>query len=314
MDPEDKERRGAWAGQGAVFLCAVFWSTSGLCIKLLDWHPMVIAGIRSLISALFMLGMRPFFRRRREKEAISLLSLLPGGAAYSATMIAFIIANKLTASANVILLQYSAPIWAALLGWALIRERPRREHWIALILVTGGLLLFFREGLAGGSLAGDVLAVFSGICFGANSVFLRMQKRGSPADAMILSQVITFFCCLPWIFRFPPVFTWGNTGAIFFMGIIQIGLASMLFAYGIKRTRAVQAMLTAMIEPILNPVWVFLVTGERPSPFALIGGGIIIGAVIFSSAAGSGRETGRKPDPAESGVSGAGGGSPTGTP
>jgi drug/metabolite transporter (DMT)-like permease len=293
METADKERHGPWAGQGAVFLCAVFWSTSGLCIKLLDWHPLVIAGIRSFIAALFMLGVRPCFRRGREKEAFPLLSLLPGGAAYSATMIAFIIANRLTASANAILLQYSAPIWAALLGWALIREKPRREHWIALILVMGGLLLFFREGLAGGSpagntLAGDALAVFSGICFGANSVFLRMQKRGSPADAMILSHVITCLCCLPWIFRFPPAFTWGSAAAILFMGIVQIGLASMLFAYGIKRIRAVQAMLTAMAEPILNPVWVLLVTGERPSPFALIGGGIIIGAVLFSSLAGSG--------------------------
>jgi drug/metabolite transporter (DMT)-like permease len=232
-----------------------------------------------------MLGTRLFVHRKGGKETIPFVSLLPAALAYSATMICFTVANKLTTSANAILLQYSAPIWAALFGWVLIRERPHREHWIALVLVMGGLLLFFREGLTGGGLGGDLLAVFSGICFGANSVFLRRQKRGEPADALLLSNILAFFFCLPHIIRFPPAFTRGNIAAILFMGIIQIGLASILFAYGIKRIRAVQAMLTAVIEPILNPVWVLLVTGERPSLSALIGGAVIVGAVVFSSAA-----------------------------
>jgi drug/metabolite transporter (DMT)-like permease len=73
------------------------------------------------------------------------------------------------------------------------------------------------------------------------------------------------------------------------MGIIQIGAASLLFAYGIKRVRAVEAMLTATIEPVMNPVWVLLVTGERPALSALIGGGIIIAAVAASSLVGKRR-------------------------
>jgi drug/metabolite transporter (DMT)-like permease len=205
-------------------------------------------------------------------------------------MMLFVIANKLTASANAILLQYSAPVWAALLGWALIREKPRWEHWLALGMVMGGLFLFFRDGLAAGSLLGDSLAVRSGVCFGANSVFMRMQKEGNPADAMLLSHVITAVVSLPFAGIYPPAFNAPNILAILFMGIIQIGCASLLFSYGIKRIPAIQAMLTAMAEPILNPLWVLLATGEQPASSALMGGGIIVAAVLISSLAGKNRE------------------------
>jgi drug/metabolite transporter (DMT)-like permease len=290
------------AGQGAIFLCAVLWSTSGLFIKLVDWHPILIAGGRSFIAALFMGGVRLLFGRRAGGlHAVGLhadgvnagkraFSVWAGGIAYAVTMISFVIANKLTASANAILLQYSAPVWAAILGWLLIKEKPRWEHWGALILVMLGMLLFFKDGLAGGALAGDILAVFSGICFGANSVFMRMGKEGNPADAMLLAHTVTAVFSIPFFCVYPPALTTGSIGAILFMGIVQIGCASLLFSYGIRRVRAVQAMLTAMIEPVLNPVWVLLVTGERPSARALAGGGIIVAAVIISSLIGKHRE------------------------
>jgi drug/metabolite transporter (DMT)-like permease len=290
------------AGQGAIFLCAVLWSTSGLFIKLVDWHPVLIAGARSLIAALFMGGIRLLSGGRRRKAAgiaaagdggidgTRAFSVWAGGIAYAVTMISFVIANKLTASANAILLQYSAPVWAAVLGWLVIKEKPRWEHWGALVLVMLGMLLFFKEGLAGGALLGDALAVFSGVCFGANSVFMRMGKEGNPADAMLLAHALTAAFSIPFFFIYPPVLTPGGAAAILFMGVLQIGCASLLFSYGIRRVRAVQAMLTAMIEPVLNPVWVLLITGEKPSPRALAGGGIIVAAVLISSIIGKRRE------------------------
>ncbi|MDR2184469.1 MAG: DMT family transporter [Treponema sp.] len=305
------------AGQGAIFLCAVLWSTSGLFIKLVDWHPILIAGGRSFIAALFMGGIRLLSGRRirairkagtdaggihaggvraggvRAGGGLSgkrAFSVWAGGIAYAVTMLSFVIANKLTASANAILLQYSAPVWAAVLGWLLVKEKPRWDHWGALVLVMLGMLLFFKDGLAGGALLGDALAVFSGICFGANSVFMRMGKEGNPADAMLLSHIITAVFSIPFFFAYPPALTPGSAGAILFMGIFQIGCASLLFSYGIRRVRAVQAMLTAMIEPVLNPVWVLLITRERPAAEALAGGGVIVAAVIISSLIGKHRE------------------------
>jgi drug/metabolite transporter (DMT)-like permease len=276
-------------GQTAVFCCAILWSTSGLFIKLINWHPLLIAGSRSVIAALFLLTVRTVFPRRGRAKNQA-FPFIAGGIAYALTMITFVTANKMTSTANAILLQYSAPVWAAILGWVLIREKPHWEHWLALALVAGGLLLFFRESLGGGAFWGDCVAVLSGIFFGAHSVLLRMQKEGNPADSMLLSHAICAALALPFFFLSTPVPSAGAFGALAFMGIFQVGVSSLLFSYGIRRVSAMGAMLTAMIEPVLSPVWVLIVTGERPSPSALAGGGIIVAAVLLSSLIGNWRE------------------------
>jgi drug/metabolite transporter (DMT)-like permease len=284
-------------GEGAVFLCAVLWSTSGLFIKLIDWNPVVIAGARSFFAALFLFALRvvkrgnPFKRVgasvRQRAAALGkaqIFFIAAGGFTYALTMITFVTANKHTASANAILLQYTAPVWAAVLGWLIAREKPHWEHWAALVLVFFGMLLFFKDSLGGGAFFGDMLAIISGISFGLHSALLRMVKRGDTADALLIAHAATFLFSVPFFFFYPiGIVTAGTFGIILFMGIIQIGLASALFAYGIKRITAVQAMLTAMIEQVLNPVWVFLVTGEKPALTALAGGAVIIAAVLLSS-------------------------------
>jgi drug/metabolite transporter (DMT)-like permease len=274
----------------------LLWSTSGLFIKLIDWHPVVIAGSRSILAAMLLLALRAFSQRRKsgtENYAVSekikfdkdtvvkVLTLAAFGLCYASTMILFVIANKLTASANAILLQYMAPVWAALLGWIVLRERLKWEHWCALFLVAVGMSFVFSGGLAKGSLLGDMTALVSGITFGANSVVLRLKKDSNPADILISSHIICALFSIPFFFLYPPVINTGNIMSILFMGIFQIGMASALFAYGIKRITAVQAMLTATIEPVLNPVWVFAVTGEKPTFSVVIGGCLIIAAVIF---------------------------------
>jgi drug/metabolite transporter (DMT)-like permease len=271
------------AGQGAIILCAVFWSTSGLFIKLVDWHPVAIAGGRSALAAAFLFIVRLAAHKSRSSGPKSLTILIFGGINYALTMLIFVIANKLTSPANAILLQYTAPVWAALLGWLFLREKPHWEHWGALLLVGAGMLLFFRNSLGGGSLTGDCLALISGVTFGANTVFLRKAKDQNPADIVLLSNVLTAAASIPFFFLYPPGPGAMNILGVSFMGIFQIGAASALFAFGIQRVNAVQAMLTAMIEPVLNPMWVFLVTGEGPSLSAISGGSIIILAVLVSS-------------------------------
>ena len=278
-----------WAGQGAVFLCAVLWSTSGLFFKLVNWHPVVISGLRSLIAALFMFGVRLFLTPRGGPKSKK-YPLWAGAFCYAFTMLSFVIANKNTTAANAIILQYSAPVWAAILGWLLIKEKPHWEHWAALVCVFGGLFLFFKDGIGSGAFFGDSIALLSGVLFGAHTVYLRMQKEGSPADSMLLAHVINFTYAIPFIILYPPVFTPVSAFSIIFMGTIQLGCASLLYSYGIKRVSAVQAMLTATIEPLLNPIWVLLVIGEMPSVSALFGGGIILAAVVISSVIGRYRD------------------------
>ena len=137
----------SFVGQGAVLAAAFFWSTSGLLIKLLDWHPVVISGMRSLVAALFLLGVRQLFPAPRSVKTAP-FPFWGAVFANALAMLTFVIANKLTTSANAILLQYSSPVWAALVAWWLIKEKPHWEHWSALVMVLGGLFIFFKDGTA----------------------------------------------------------------------------------------------------------------------------------------------------------------------
>jgi drug/metabolite transporter (DMT)-like permease len=267
----------------------LFWSTSGLFIKLLDEDPFFIAGARSFIAAVTMIAVRCAFMRkpfRGVKAAAGRTAFWASGIAYSATMVLFVTANKLTASANVILLQYSAPVWAALLSIVLLKEKPRGENWIGLALVIGGLFIVFHQPLGSDSfdsIIGDILALLSGIMFALNSVCMRMQKDADPAYSLILSNIITAFFVLPFLFTGGYNLSSAGAAALLFMGIVQIGFASILFAYGIKRVSAFAALIIACVEPVMNPVWVFAVTGEKPALNVIIGGAVIVFAVALSN-------------------------------
>ncbi|MBS1154527.1 MAG: EamA/RhaT family transporter [Proteobacteria bacterium] len=262
----------------AIALCAFLWSSAGLFIKLIDWNPMAIAGMRSLIASLAILLWlkRPHFTWSFAQVAAAL--------ANTVTMMLFVFANKTTTAANAILLQYSAPIFTALFGVWLLHEKPRREHLLAFPFVAAGMLIFFIDDVASGGLIGNLAAAASGVTFGLYFVFMRMQKSESPLQATLLSHFMTaglglmLACFLPL-----PVLTPGSLMAILALGVVQIGLAAIFFAYGIKRVTAVQAVLVSLIEPTFNPIWVFLSTGEKPGGNAILGGLLIVGAVTAAS-------------------------------
>jgi drug/metabolite transporter (DMT)-like permease len=271
-----------------MLLWVFCWSTSGLFIQFIDWHPLVISGVRSGIAALFMLlvsGGKVLKRPDARDGARGALLLLAAAGTSAGTKILYVLANKLTTPANAIVLHHSAPIWAAFLGWALIGERPRKNQWAALPFVCLGIFLLFINGLRygsrdGDSIVGDAVALAAGICFAASMVFLRMNRAASPALCLFLSHCIPFVIGLPFIIRSPPVFTAKSVAAIIFLGIVQVGAASLLYAHAIKRIRAIDAVLISQLEPVLNPLWIFLATGAIPAPLSIAGGVIIILAVL----------------------------------
>jgi len=277
--------------QLAIFFCAVLWSTAGLFIKLIEWNPLVIAGARSFLAAIFLIIFRAITERNKpneQKKPLSPLVLWGGAACYAFTMLLFVTANKMTTSANVILLQYASPIWAALLGWLIIKEIPNWKQWVSVALVGCGMFIFFSNNPGSqvrseGALIGDILGFVSGVGMAGTSVFMRKAKDHSPIDIVILANLMTAAVTIPFFIIYPPVFSSTNILIILFLGIIQIGVAAALFSYGIKKVTSVQALLISAIEPVLNPVWVLLVIGEVPAPTVIIGGAIIIAAVLFSS-------------------------------
>jgi drug/metabolite transporter (DMT)-like permease len=275
-------------GIAAVAACAFLWSTSGLFIKLVPWNPLAIAGIRSLLGGLVMLAWlrRPHLTWSRTQIAAAVF--------YAATMIGFVAANKLTTSANAILLQYGAPVYAALLAAPLLGERTHWYDWLTIAVMLGGMGLFFLDKLSVGSLAGNLLAAASGMTFAFAMVLLRKQKEGSPLESMMLSQFLTFAVSIPFLFSgmpgaggtgpaasgLPALFAWLALGCL---GVFQMGASSILLAYGVRHVTAVQAFLITMIEPIFNPVWVFLLLGEAPTGLSLAGGGVILAATTLRS-------------------------------
>ncbi len=266
------------SGLLAVAACAFLWSTAGLFIKMIDWNPMAIAGTRSLIASLVILAWL-----RSMKFSWS-LPLLGAALANSLTMLLFVYANKTTTAANAILLQYSAPVFTAIFGAWLLHEKARIEHLAAFVFVAIGMAISFLGEVSAGGMLGNLAAATSGVTFGLYFVFMRMLKTESPLQATLLSHLITAAVALGIAAFLPmPPITPVSLAAILVLGVVQIGLAAIFLAYGIKRVTAVQAILIAVIEPVFNPVWVFLSTGEQPGSHAMIGGGLILTAVTAAS-------------------------------
>jgi len=259
----------------AVAACALLWSTGGLFIKIVSWNPFAIAGIRSLIGGVVIL-----VSLRRPRFTWS-FAQIAGAVCYAACMILFVASNKLTTAANAIMLQYTAPLYAAVFGWLFLKEKAAALDWITIIVVMGGMALFFMDKLTLGGMQGNILAIVSGVFFAGSMVCLRAQKDGSPLESILLAHVITLAVSIP--FLHPPWPSAAGWGGLAFLGIFQIGIASLFLAYGVRSVTAVQSLLTSVLEPLFNPVWVFLVIGEVPGPRALVGGAVIIVAVTMRS-------------------------------
>ncbi len=260
----------------AVAACALLWSTGGLFIKIVSWNPFAIAGIRSLVGGVVILI---YLRRPRFTWSFAQIA---GAVCYAVCMILFVAANKLTTAANAIMLQYTAPLYAAVFGWVFLKEKAAALDWVTILVVLGGMALFFMDKLTLGGMQGNLLAIISGVFFAGSMVSLRAQKDGSPLESILLAHVITLAVSLPFL-RAP----WPNAagwGGLAFLGIFQIGIASLFLAYGVRYVTAVQSLLTSVLEPLFNPVWVFLVIGEVPGPRALVGGAVILVAVTLRSA------------------------------
>jgi drug/metabolite transporter (DMT)-like permease len=282
MDPVS-ERRKALIFLG---LAAILWSTSGVLVKVIDWQPMAILAGRSLFASLvfFVYLRRIPTRWTRWKVLAAAASIL--------TQFLFVTSTKLTTAANAIFLQYTAPIYVVLLAFWFLREKPSRTDWVSMFVIFVGLMLFFGDKLSTDGFYGNVLAVLSGVTSAVMVVSFRAQKDGAPAESALIASLAMV------VFGFPSIFkeTWTATNwlIIAYLGVFQIGLAFVFFTRGIKHIPALEANLVGTLEPVLNPVWVFLFLGERMGTYALLGGLVVLGGVALSAmgSARAGKENG----------------------
>ncbi|MGI8542333.1 MAG: DMT family transporter [Aridibacter sp.] len=268
-----------------VLIAVLLWSTGGLFIKLTTLNAVHVNFGRAFFAAIIV-GIFIAIRRQLKFDwFIIFVSIF-----YAATLTSFVYANKNTTAANAIFLQYTAPIYILIFAPLILKEKFRITDLITVIVCLAGMSLFFLEApnarnvLATNIFAGNIAGLISGVCLGLYFVLLRHPNslKFNPALSVFYGNIIIIIFMLPFILIEPQTPTTNDILAISYLGIFQIGIAYILFTYGLaKGVRSLDASIIGFVEPLLNPVWVFLFIKETPSKWAIIGGVIIIGAVIF---------------------------------
>lgn len=264
LTPRDVER-----GRWLIFSAAVLWSLAGVFIKFLDLHPLTITFYRSLFAALVF---TPFVRRQDWRlNGPVLVSVL----SYTAAISAFVSANKLTTAANAIVLQYTAPIFVFLFSRILLGEKIPPLNAFALAAGMGGVAVISLDSAGQPEMVGVLVALLSGILF---AVFMINLPRTKSVHPVYLTWINNLVCALAlfWIVRGRSAASASQLLLLAAMGAVQLGLPYFLFSKGLRTVPLQEAALIALIEPVLNPLWVAFAVGETPSAATLVGGGLIL--------------------------------------
>ncbi|MFN8653924.1 MAG: EamA family transporter [Gemmatimonadales bacterium] len=269
-----------------LLITAALFSTGGAAIKAAQFTSWQVAGLRSGVAALAILAFLPASRRIRPGTArITLITAV----AYAATLVLFVLANKLTTAANTIFLQSTAPLYILLLSPVLLKEHIHRRDLGFMAAIGVGMAFFFvgrqdHFATAPDPVRGNVLAIASGVTYAAMLMGLRYmgKKGGSPATAAVIGNGLAFLAASSWMFPLGshPA---GDWAVILYLGIFQIGVAYALLTRAINHVPALEASLLLFLEPALNPLWAWLFHGEYPGPWALLGGALIMGAMGVKS-------------------------------
>jgi drug/metabolite transporter (DMT)-like permease len=278
-----KAREGTFKAAGAippilfVLAAALLWSTGGLFIKATPLDAFQLSFGRSLFAAVTVAVLT-----RREGFRANGLTLV-SSILYAALLLLFVMANKLTTAANAIFLQYTAPVYVLVLEPLLFKERFRRSDVFVVVACVAGMSLFFVGQLRPQDVSGNLTALASGVCFALFLLSLRHPRASgvNRASSVIYGNLLLCLVTLPSFVPVAGALTLKDTLIVLYLGVIQIGLAYTLFTLGMARgVRSLDAGVVGYIEPMLNPVWVFLFLGERPSGWAIVGGCVIIAAVL----------------------------------
>jgi drug/metabolite transporter (DMT)-like permease len=247
---------------------AVLWSTAGVIVKSVSWNPGAIVSYRSFWSGLTLV----ILLRIRGGLDLSWPTPPQWGGALSLALLSccFVGATKLTTAANAILMQYTAPVWVALLAPLFLQEKTSRRDWFFIGLTFGGLALFFLDTLTIQGLKGLALGALGGVSFAGLALCMRQSRGAPPMKILIYGNLLAFlgglyFLGQPW----PPA---GDLALVAIAGIFQFGLSYYLFSLASQGVSSLEMVLVTAIEPILNPIWVFLIIGEKPGGWSLAAG------------------------------------------
>lgn len=258
-----------------VVLAALSWSVAGVLGKYTTWSPLATAGMRAIVAAIIMAIVRGGIKIKITKGN------LLGAFGCAATSILFIIANKLTTSANAIVLQYAMTAVVILLNWLVYRQKPTKRDAFTCVCVITGVALCSADELSGGGMLGNLLAIITAFTF-ALVFFCSRMPDANATDYNFLGILL----CTPFV-----LFAFGDAGATLTTSNIlaQLGMGLGLsggyifISKGMKTVSPLSAAITSNIEPVLNPLWVFIFLGEAPGILAIVGAVIVLGTVTWYS-------------------------------
>lgn len=270
-----------------VLSAALLFSTGGAAVKMTSLTGWQVASLRSGIATIALLSLLPAARRSWSWRSILV------GCAYAGTMISFVLANKLTTAANAVFLQSTAPLYILLIGPLLLREPIRRRHLVFMAALAAGMSMIVAGGQAESATApeplrGNIVGIVTGFCWALTIIGLRWLGRDQPGEASptgaaaavaggnLIASLVTIPAALP-IEKATSV----DWAAVSFLGLFQIALAYVFMVHGVRRVGALEVSLLVLLEPVLGPVWAWLIHNERPSNLALFGGALIVAATAL---------------------------------
>lgn len=261
-----------------VFAAAFLWSTGGLFIKWNSLSGLELSCLRAFFALITvaLITRSQGFGLNRLTAAAALL--------YAVLVILFVLATKVTTAANAIFLQYTAPVYLLILEPLVYKEKFRSRDLVTVLVCLGGMTLFFVGQLRPQDIAGNVMALASGFFFALYFLLLRHPhaRLVNRASSVVYGNLLVVLVAAPWGFAALRYMDRQDWFSVLYLGVVQLGISYVLFTVGMERgVRSLDAGIICYIEPVLNPVWVFLVLGERPSRWALLGGAIITLAVII---------------------------------
>jgi len=252
-----------------LITAALMWSLGGIFIKLVDLNPMGIAGIRSLGAAVVLLiyikKPRLYWNRY----------FLTGVLAYTAMVVLYVLSIRLTTAANAIFLEFTAPIYVVAFSYLLLNERINRFDILTMVIIFLGMGLFFMDELTFYGFWGNIMALIAGVCLALVTVMIRKEKE-SAFEIVFYGNVLTAIICFTFIIEGLSNSTQLDWLIIFGLGIFQLGIPYILYTTALKYVSALDAILVGMLEPILNPIWVYIFIGEAMGEWAFIGGALVM--------------------------------------
>ena len=272
------------SGVVQILIAAILFSFSGLLTKWMPWSGLSLAGARAVFAVLVMGICRGSYRVRL--TGANMLA----GASVMLTSVLFMIANKMTTAANAIVLQYAMPIFVILLCVIAYHQKPTKRDLLTVFFVLCEVILCFTDSLGGGSIGGDLVAILSAITYSV--VFFAARLPGcSPREYTYIGNLLS--CPLVLCMAFDPAVSWGEPIPYIIAGVMGLFLSAgyMFFSAGIVKVPPVTAAILCNIEPVLNPIWVFLALGEMPGIPAILGAFVVLTTVTLYSLTGAKKQS-----------------------